>query len=195
MKKNKKQDKSFINSKACTKLLLLICIFLIGCIICKNDISYRNEIYNKIYKENISFVGVKNFYNKYLGGIIPLDNIIKEDNTKMVFNEQINFSSYSKYLEGIKISVNDNYLVPIIESGMVIFIGEKEGYGNTIIIEGLNGVDIWYSNIINSNVKLYDYIEKGSFLGEVNKELYLVFCNNGDYLEYEDYIKNYSNYE
>ena len=28
-----------------------------------------------------------------------------------------------------------------------------------------------------------------------NKELYLVFCNNGDYLEYEDYIKDYSNYE
>ena len=161
MKKNKKKDNSFINSKACTKLLLLICIFLIGCIICKNNISYRSKIYDKLYKDNISFVGVKNFYNKYFGGIIPLDNIIKEDNTKMVF----------------------------IESGMVIFNGEKEGYGNTIIIEGLNGIDIWYSNIVNSNVKLYDYIEEGSFLGEVNKELYLVFCQNGKYITYEKYLE------
>lgn len=189
MKKNKKQKYSFINSKACTKLLLLICIFLIGCIICKNNISYRSKIYDKLYKDNISFVGVKKFYNKYLGGIIPLENIIKEDNTKMVFNEQINFSSYSKYLEGIKIEVNENYLVPIIESGMVIFIGEKEGYGNVIIIEGLNGVDIWYSNIINTNVKLYDYLEKGAFIGEVNNELILVFCQNGKYITYDKYLQ------
>ena len=195
MKNNKKRNNSFINSKACTKILLLICIFLIGCIVCKNNVSYRSKIYDKLYKDNISFVGVKNFYNKYFGGVIPLDNIFKEDNTKMVFNEEINFSSYSKYLEGIKINVNDNYLVPIIESGMVIFIGEKEGYGNVIIIEGLNGVDIWYSNIINTNVKLYDYVEKGSYIGDVNKELFLVFCNNGKYLNYEDYVKNYSNYE
>lgn len=189
MKKKKKDKYSFINSKACTKLLLFICIFLIGCILCKDNINYKNKIYDKVFNDSFSFVGVKNFYNKFLGGIIPLDNIIKEENTKMVFNEEINFSSFSKFLEGIKIEVSDNYLVPIIESGMVIFVGEKEGYGNTIIIEGINGIDIWYSDVNNSNVKLYDYVEKGNYLGEVNKELYLVFCKNGKYISYEDYIK------
>lgn len=195
MKRKKNDSYSFINSRACFKLLIFICIFLIGCILCRDNISYRNMIYDKVYNSNISFVGVKNFYNKYLGGIIPLDNIIKEDNTKMVFNEEINFSSFSKYLEGIKINVSDNYLVPIIESGMVIFVGDKEGYGNTIIIEGLNGINIWYANINNSNVKLYDYIEKGMFLGEVNKELILVFCKNGKYVNYDEYKENYLNLE
>ena len=47
MRKNKKKDNSFINSKACTKLLLLICIFLIGCIVCKNNVSYRSKIYDR----------------------------------------------------------------------------------------------------------------------------------------------------
>ena len=51
-------------------------------------------------------------------------------------------------------------MVPVIESGVVVFIGEKEGYGNTIIVEQVNGVDVYYSNINPSNIKLYDYIEK-----------------------------------
>ena len=54
-------------------------------------------------------------------------------------------------------------MVPILESGIVLYIGEKENYGQTIIIEQIDGVEVYYSNI-NSNVKLYDYIEKGNLL-------------------------------
>lgn len=43
--------------------------------------------------------------------------------------------------------VSNNYLVPTLESGIVVFMGEKEGYGKTIIIEQINGIDVWYSNI------------------------------------------------
>ena len=31
-------------------------------------------------------------------------------------------------------------------------------------------------------------MEKGSLLGEVNSELYMVFTNDGKYLDYEEYI-------
>jgi len=71
---------------------------------------------------------------------------------------------------------------------MVVFIGEKENYGNTVIIENLDGVNFWYGNINTTSVKLYDYIEKGSYVGEANGELYLVFSRDGNYLDYEKYI-------
>ena len=70
---------------------------------------------------------------------------------------------------------------------MVIFVGEKENYGNTVIIEQVNGVEVWYSNI-KSSVKIYDYIEKGSLIGEADGTLYLVFKKDGNILNYEDYI-------
>ena len=66
-----------------------------------------------------------------------------------------------------------------------------DNYNNTIIIEGIDGVDIWYGNIKNNNVKLYDYVNRGEFLGEVNdNKLYLVFEKNKEYLSFEDYFKN-----
>ena len=71
---------------------------------------------------------------------------------------------------------------------MVVFIGNKENYGKTIIIEDLDGVDYWYGNISSTSLKLYDYVEKGNPVGEVKKDLYLVFSKDGKYLNYEEYI-------
>ena len=66
-----------------------------------------------------------------------------------------------------------------------------DNYGYTIIIEGIDGVDIWYANIENTSLKLYDYVKKGSYLGETkNNNLYLVFEKNQEFLKFEDYIKN-----
>ena len=80
-------------------------------------------------------------------------------------------------------------MVPAIESGIVVFIGEKEKIGNTIIIEQVNGIDTFYSNININNLKLYDYVEKGELLGEVkNNELFLSFQKNGKYLDYKKYV-------
>ena len=46
---------------------------------------------------------------------------------------------------------------------------------------------MWYSNV-TTNLKMYDYIEKGTNIGEANNTLYLVFKKDGDILNYEDYI-------
>ena len=69
-----------------------------------------------------------------------------------------------------------------------MFIGEKEGYGNTVIIQGIDGVDIWYANIENVGVKLYDYTLNGTVLGEtIDDKLYLVIKKDNDFIKYEDY--------
>ena len=79
-------------------------------------------------------------------------------------------------------------MVPNIENGIVVFIGKKDNYGDTIIIEGTDGIDIWYSNV-KSSLKLYDYVEKGSLVGEaLSNDIYLVYKKDGKVLNYEDYI-------
>ena len=85
-------------------------------------------------------------------------------------------------------SVSDNYLVPSISDGLVVFIGEKEGYGNTVIVEGSDGVDTWYSNMSDVSVSLYQYISNGSFIGNCSKNLYLVFKKDGNVIDYKKYI-------
>ena len=189
--KNKKSnDKKCSNSSHVKnifiKLFILLIVFFSLAIVCKENDMVKDKIVKYLYSEDISFTKIKKIYNKYLGGILPIK---KEINTEKVFNESLKYNNSSLYLDGVKLEVDDNYLVPSLSEGMVVFIGEKDGYGKTIIIENLDGIYNWYGNIESSSLKLYDYVEKGSLVGEVNKYLYLVFSKGDKYLNYEKYIK------
>ena len=168
------------------KLLVVIVLFLINLIAMKSNQTYKDFIYEKIYDNNFSFTKIKNFYNKYLG-VEVLDGIV--NNTKPVFNETLTYNDESLYYDGVKLEVSSSYLVPTIKDGLVVFIGEKENYGDVIIVQGIDGVDIWYGNMANTSVKLYDYVEKGSLLGEVkDNNLYLVFSKEDKFLNYQEYL-------
>ena len=47
---------------------------------------------------------------------------------------------------------------------------------------------MWYGNLSNINVKLYDYIEKGTLIGNCNKTLYLIHKKDGKVLDYGEKI-------
>ena len=168
--------------------LTVIVIFLILAILSKTSHNYKDLIVTNIYEKNISFAKIKKFYTKYLGGIEPLDKVV--DNEITVFNEKLDYDSESIYHDGVKLVVDKNYLVPILKEGMVIFIGEKENYGNVIIIEGVDGVTIWYGNMEKTTVKLYDYVNAGTYLGTTKDNiLYLVYQKDGKFLDYKEYLK------
>lgn len=168
--------------------MLAVIILLLLLIISKSNKHYKDLIISNIYEKNISFAKIKKLYNKYLGGITPLEKTI--NNAAPVFSEKITYNNKSKYHDGVKLEVDNNYLVPIINEGMIIFIGEKENYGNTIIIEGVDGINIWYGNIDKISTKLYDYVEKGAYLGTAKDNiLYLVYQKDGQFLNYEDYLE------
>lgn len=172
------------------KLLISSIILLLTLIIIKSEPSIKDVLKSNIYDNNMSFMMINNLYNKYLGDIIPFQNMFNTQNTVAVFNENITYNDINDYQDGVILSVSDNYLVPIIESGLVVFIGQKDDYGYTVIIQGIDGVDIWYSNIEDINVSLYDYVSKAKPLANAsNNELILVFNKEGEYLEYDEYIK------
>ena len=189
-KKNKNNEKkkksffvSFLNKTLFCFILVMTCL-----IIMKNDKDFKNFISKNVFHDNLSFAYLNNLYNKYFGSILPS---YKTEDTTPVFNEKLSYTSINKYFDGYKLDVSNAYLVPIIESGIVVYNGNMENYGNVVIIEGIDGVDIWYGNINNINVKLYDYVNKGDFLGEtIDNNLYLVFEKDKDYLKFEDYIKD-----
>ncbi|MDD3341272.1 MAG: M23 family metallopeptidase [Bacilli bacterium] len=171
-----------------TKLLLTVIATLAALIILKQFPKYKAPFYKEIYEKSISFATINAFYEKQFGTAIPFKDILKKK-TDVVFSEKLTYKEVSKYLDGAKLTVDENYLVPARENGMVVFVGEKEGYGNTIILEGTDGVETWYGNIAKTSVKVYDYIDKGAYLGEVKeKSLYLVFKKDGKTLDYTKYV-------
>lgn len=178
----KKNVRSFI-----TKVLITVIIFLVGMILVRGDSKVKNSILKQVYDTNFKFTKIKKVYQKYFGNILSIDQLAVND--KQVFQEKLTYQKAKSYLNGTELKVSANYMVPVLESGIVIFIGEKEGYGNTVVIEQIDGIDVYYSNIQVDGIKLYDYVEKGSLLGEAqDKKLYLVFQKDGSFLDYKDYI-------
>ncbi len=184
IKKDDKLKKYIINTL--NKVLITIIFFLLILIGTKISTKFKTSFYENTYVKNFKFATINSIYQKYLGDILPFK--FKEP-TETVFNEKLTYKKAEKYLDGCSLEVDKNYLVPTIESGIVVFIGEKEGYGQTVIVQQINGIDTWYSNITAADISIYDYVEKGSLIGEtVDKKLYLVFQKSGEFLAYQNYI-------
>lgn len=172
----KKYLKSFI-----TRVLISVILFLIvGILINRNDkflLYYKNNVYEK----SLSFNKFSSFINKYFKNTINI-----EDPSKMA-SKELNYSSYNAYKDGAVLNGIGN--VYPFKSGIVVFIGNKEEYGNTIIIQGMDGVDYWYSNIENVAVKLYDYVDSTNIIGNgIDNKLYVLFMRDNEVLNYEDYL-------
>ena len=167
------------------KKILYSIIFFLLCIIyiklSNNNYNYFKKI---AFSDSISFNKFSNIYNKYFGNIIPSISL----NDNYVFMENNNFKVVDNYLNGKLIRVDSDYVVSAINSGVVVFIGEKEGYNNTIIIQGVDGVDIWYGNVVDYTINLYDYVKRGDLISKVSdNKLYLVLVKDNNYINYEDY--------
>lgn len=162
------------------KLLIVTIITLLCLIGIKKSNNIKEIIYNNVYDKNISFANINKYYKKYFGSL----DIFKE-NTKPVFNEKLEYTKKEEKDGVLKLFVKDNYLIPNLESGLVTFIGKKDGYGKVVIVEDINGINTWYGNLNNINVKLYDYIEKGSLIGDCDNYLYLIHKKDNKIVNYE----------
>ena len=168
------------------KCLSAILIGLISLIVMEYSPKFKKFMQDEVLGKNISFGFLGNVYNKYFGKVIPTS---KDDNVVDVFNEKIVYDKIENYLDGANLTVSKNYLVPAINSGVVVYIGEKENIGKVIVVEQTDKTTITYGNILNTSLKLYDYIEKGSFVGEVNETtLYLSIVKDNSYLDITSYL-------
>lgn len=167
-----------------TKVLLTIIVTLILLIGFKTNLDFKSNFNKYVYNTSLPFTDFKALYDKYFLGTKNIYN-----DTKEVFNENLVYTNKSMYEDGVKLTVKSNYLVKAIDSGIVVFIGDKDKYGKTVIVQQVNGVDVFYGNV-NSSVNMYDYVEKGSLIGEViDTNLFLAFQKEGNFVDYKEYIK------
>ena len=127
------------------------------------------------------------------GGHNSCANYIKEELT--LNNIECNFIDFFDIFgKNAKKMSSDIYLktlgnnVYAIESGIVIFKGNKDGYNDTVIIQTSNGYDMWYSNLKNINVNIYDYVNKNDLISESNDKLYLVINKDNKFYTYKEYL-------
>lgn len=167
----KKKVKKFINN-----ILLVILIVISTLIINKQNLEIR-----KVVHEKFSILKNREIYEKYFGNILTLEKQIKKE--QPVFNEKIEYQKLEKIENGIKLTIDSNQSILVIESGVVVYKDD-----NKLIVEQIDGVNTTYENI-NTNIKLYDYVEKNEVLG-VSKTNYIIlkFNKDNEVIDYKKYI-------
>ncbi len=182
---NKKQNETheYISNLFTRTLISVILVLLCAIFITSSDANlllFKNYCFN----ETLAFTKINNLYTKYFGKIIP----DKVNPSLPVFENGKNYTSIEPNGNSYLLTLNSN-TYNFLESGVVVFLGEKENLGKTMIVQGIDGVDIWYSNLINYNVSMYDYVEKNTIVGEfLENKAVLTFMENGEYTNYEKYI-------
>ena len=175
MKNNKYIKSLFLRVLVSIILFLSISIFINHSD--KNLLLFKKNIYDK----TLNFSKINKAYNKYFGDVLP------ETDLNIVSKDNLVYKDAKAYKEGVLLTGVNN--ISLFKSGIVVFIGEKEHYGNTIIVQGMDGIDYWYGNVSDINVKLYDYIESDTIIANVKDgNLYVVFKKNGEVLNFEEFI-------
>ena len=165
-KNNKKETSSRSIFKSFMSKLFTIVIFTMLVIIISNySPKFRDFITNKVLNSTIDFSFINKFMNR-------TTDVFKKEETKKVFKEE---TKHEKYKDGIKIFTENDTLVSSICGGIVVYVGDKDDYGNSVIIQGNDGVDYLYGNLHNLNINLYDYIENDTLIGSTRDNyMYLV---------------------
>ncbi len=176
-----KVKKSYI-SNLFTRTLLSIILVLICAIYINISDECLINFHDNLFQSTLPFTTINNLYTKYFGNLLPTYN------TSPVSSEIQEYNNITNYESSYKVTLNSNTF-SFLQSGIIVFIGEKDNLGNTLIVQGTDGVDIWYSNIDAPNLTLYDYVEKDTLIGEcLNNEIILTFMKDGNYLSYENYL-------
>ena len=161
---NKKHTNNFIKALL-SKLFTIVIFSMLVVAISNYSDNFRSFLINDVFNKTMDFSKINKLVNN-------VTNVFKSEEVAPVMKEN---ESCEKYLNGIKCINTGNVIVK--DGGIVTFIGEKEGYNNTVIIQQSDGYYAWYGNIKES-VKLYDYLESGSILGVSENEYYYVLLKD-----------------
>lgn len=165
-----------------TRTLLSLIMFFAMSIILSND-NHFLKINDILFSSNIDFSYFKSKIDILFG------NFFNINTSTYVSSNKINYKNIENFRNGYKITTDYNYVINSLTSGTVIYIGNKDYYGRTIIIEGDDGINYWYSHIENISINLYDYVSSSNVIGSVIDNYFILTLEKeGKYLSYEDYL-------
>ena len=161
---NKKHTNNFIKTLL-SKLFTIVIFSMLVVTISNYSDNFRNFLINNVFNKTMDFSKINKLVNN-------VTNVFKSEEVAPVMKEN---ESCEKYLDGIKCINTGNVIVK--DGGIVTYIGAKDGYNNTVIVQQSDGYYAWYGNIKES-VKLYDYLESGSIIGSSENEYYYVLLKD-----------------
>ena len=181
-------SKKYVSSLI-TRILLIIIFLLFILILNKYNKSLIHKFKDNLFNKSFNFIKVNKISQKLLGRDVFYYQ--KNNDSSLVLSNNFTSSGKEKYFDGEKINVSTDLPIGSIKSGVVVFIGNKDNFNNTVIIQGIDGFNIWYGNLTDININLYDYVEEHNLIGSADGDfVYLLIEKDNKFYTYDEYIKN-----
>jgi len=159
------------------KFLASACLVLVVAILFKNPSPHFTEarhFVNGYMEKEFQFAAVSSWYEKAFGkplSILPLDD--KKQGETITSDYAVPASghvlqSFKKTGHGIIVETGSKSVVEAMSEGFVSFIGQKQGFGKTVVIQHADGTEAWYGNLDKVDVNLYDFVDKKKKVGSVS---------------------------
>jgi stage IV sporulation protein FA len=170
-------NKIINNSNFLFRSLLSAIIVLVLAIILKSNSPIASHVRNgltDVYNSEFQFASIQKWYEDRFGSPIAfLPQIIQKKGTEGNENYAVPASgkvlqSFKTDGQGILIQTELNQKVEAIKDGTVIFVGEKNQLGNTVIVQHADGSESWYGKLGSINVKYLERVDSKKVLGTVS---------------------------
>jgi stage IV sporulation protein FA len=186
------------------KILASACLVLIIAIMFRNTNSTLDparEVVTKAMSEDFQFAAVSEWYEETFGKQLALlpssDKEVEEESENVSTEVQYALPASGKISEEfddngqrITIEVGQDAPVEAMNGGLVLFVGEKDGFGKTVVIQHSDKSETWYGNLNDVNVSLYEYIKKGTQIGKAiasedgtKSSFYLAIKQGDDFID------------
>ncbi|MBM4762432.1 M23 family metallopeptidase [Bacillus sp. B15-48] len=161
------------------KILASACLVLIVAIIFRSEterVEPVKQFVQTTLESEFQFAAVSQWYEDQFGkplALLPVENSRKlQDND---YGTQYALPASGRILEDfghngqrITIETGKGATVEAMNEGLVRFVGTKEGFGNTVIIQHGDKSESWYGNLAEIDVNVYQYIDKGASVGKAS---------------------------
>ncbi|RSD23303.1 M23 family metallopeptidase [Mesobacillus subterraneus] len=161
------------------KILASACLVLIVAIIFRSPSEKAETIQGYVkhtMEQEFQFAAVSDWYQEQFGkplALLPAKNAGGEsDQENASESTEYALPASGKILEDfgdngqrITIETGKGAEVEAMNEGLVHFVGMKEGFGKTVIVQHADKSETWYGNLDGIDVNLYEYISKGTKVG------------------------------
>jgi stage IV sporulation protein FA len=127
-------------------------------------------------EKEFQFAAVSSWYEERFGKPLALLPVKEQADENEIAEHQYAIPASSRIVENFQesgqhiiIETGAEAEVTAMGEGLVHFVGNKEGFGKTVIIQHADQSESWYGNLSAVNVKLYEYIGKGTGVGTAAK--------------------------
>ncbi|WP_100402217.1 M23 family metallopeptidase [Bacillus sp. FJAT-42315] len=148
----------------------------------------------EVMEKEFQFSKAAEWYEKTLGEPLPFTVDGWTEKEKVV-NEQAEYAVpvSGKVIEdfqtngrGLMVEAGLNEGVKAIKDGTVLFVGQKEEFGQTVIVQHADNSESWYGHVANPSVQPYEKVAAGSVLAQLapnEQTFYLAIKKDGIFVD------------